>query len=69
MSPKEMRLRDLCDEIYNAEDCIDGCYNSQDSEYSDLTEVNEKYNNLIRDMNSLVDLLRTEIELEENKED
>jgi hypothetical protein len=68
MTPKQMRLQDLCNEVYNAEDCIDGCYNSKDKDYADLTEVNEKYNNLLRDMNSLVDLLRVEIELEENKE-
>ena len=44
------RLSELRNDIYNAEDIIDGAYNSKDVEFSDLTEINERYDKLLKDM-------------------
>lgn len=51
------RLRDLRDEIYNSEDVIDGSYNSKDALFKEYTQINLKYETLIKDMNELVGLL------------
>ena len=56
MERKE-RLSELRNDIYNAEDIIDGAYNSKDVEFSDLTEINERYDKLLKDMTKLVKLL------------
>ena len=50
-------LSELRNDIYNAEDDIDGAYNSNADEYSDLTEINERYDKLLVDMRKLVKLL------------
>lgn len=57
MSKREEILSELRSEIYNAEDMIDGCYNSKDELFSDLTEINNRYNQLLKDMNKIVELL------------
>lgn len=57
MAERKRRLMDLKDEIYNAEDVIDGAYNSKDEKYADLVAVNEKYDQLLVDMNELIKLL------------
>ena len=51
------RLSELRNDIYNAEDIIDGAYDSKDVEFSDLTEINERYDKLLKDMTKLVKLL------------
>tara|TARA_R100000900_G_scaffold47389_2_gene38119 strand:- start:817 stop:1059 length:243 start_codon:yes stop_codon:yes gene_type:complete len=51
------RLSDLRDEIYNAEDLIDGVYNSRDKNFKKYKEVNVRYDALLKDMNKLVGLL------------
>ena len=51
------RLSELRNDIYNAEDIIDGVYDSKDVEFSDLTEINERYDKLLKDMTKLVKLL------------
>ncbi len=51
------RLSDLRDEIYNAEDVIDGAYNSKDKNFKEYKEINVKYDALLKDMNKLVGLL------------
>lgn len=56
MERKE-RLSELRNDIYNAEDIIDGAYDSKDVEFSDLTEINERYDKLLKDMTKLVKLL------------
>jgi hypothetical protein len=56
MERKE-RLSELRNDIYNAEDIIDGVYDSKDVEFSDLTEINERYDKLLKDMTKLVKLL------------
>lgn len=56
MERKE-RLNELRNDIYNAEDIIDGAYDSKDVEFSDLTEINERYDKLLKDMTKLVKLL------------
>jgi hypothetical protein len=56
MKRKE-RLSELRNDIYNVEDIIDGGYNSKDVDFSDLTEINERYDKLLKDMTKLVELL------------
>jgi hypothetical protein len=51
------RLSDLRDEIYNAEDLIDGVYNSRDKNFKKYKEINVKYDALLKDMNRLIRLL------------
>ena len=51
------RLSELRNDIYNAEDIIAGAYDSKDVEFSDLTEINERYDKLLKDMTKLVKLL------------
>ena len=61
MIGRKNRLTDLSHEIYNAEDLIDGVYNSKDDDYSDLIEINKKYDQLLIDMKILVGLIEKEI--------
>ena len=63
MTEREEILTHLKNEIYNAEDYIDGAYNSKSKDYSDLVEINEKYDKLLKDMRGLIQLLT-----DENKE-
>lgn len=56
---KKQRLEELKCEIYNSEDVIDGVFNPK--EYPELIEINEDYNRLLRDMNSLMKLIDEEL--------
>jgi hypothetical protein len=62
MDSRKDRLLDLRDEVYHAEDVIDGCYNPDNIEDSDLVEINKRYKELLVDMNDLFALLEREIE-------
>ena len=54
-------LSELRHTIYNAEDEIDGIYNSNDEDFNDLVEINERYNKLLVDMNKLIDIINNEL--------
>ena len=58
---REQRLTELRDELFNAENRVDGCYYSGDEKFSDLTEINQRYEKLISDMNKLIELINKEI--------
>ena len=62
MTKRVERLTELRNEIYHAEDVIDGSYNSKDKDFSDLVEINERYEKLLKDMNILENLLGKEVE-------
>ncbi len=53
----QRRLRDLRDEIYNAEGVIDGAYNSKDVDFEKFKEINSKYESILKDMNALIVML------------
>ena len=40
-------IAELQGEVYNAEDLIDGCYNPNDENFKEYTEINREYNDLI----------------------
>ena len=40
-------ISELQGEVYTAEDMIDGCYNPNDDNFKDLTEINREYNDII----------------------
>jgi len=62
MTERKQILSELQNVIYNSEDLIDGEYNSKSENFNDLTEINEKYEKLLIDMNILVDIIGKELE-------
>jgi len=62
MTKRKERLLELQCEIYDAQSLIDGVYNSEDPKFSDLTEINERYNKLLIDMNLLIDIIDKEFD-------
>ena len=59
------RLNDLLEEVYHAEDVIDGCFNSE--EFEDLSMINEQYEFTLRTLRDFMSIISTTIKDEESK--
>ena len=57
LSTGEKNLSNLCDEVYNAEDVLDGEYNPNATENAEYGEINSLYKSILSDMNRLVELI------------
>jgi hypothetical protein len=54
-------LGELREEVYNAENVIDGCYNPYATEVQGLGTINKMYIKLVNDMNSLLAEINKEL--------
>lgn len=57
MDKKERILKDLRDEVYNAEDRLDGEYNEDADEFNDCVDINQEYTKMLESMRRLVNLI------------
>ena len=60
-SVKNENLSELINVVYNSEDQIDGEYNSKNELVSEFSNINQKYERLLVDMNTLVELINKEL--------
>lgn len=57
---KKEQLFNLSDELYMAEDKLDGCFNSR--EFPELRSINQRYDDLISELNEFWVIVTTEMD-------
>ena len=60
------RLEELLNEVYNAEDVIDGAYDPIEF-IDELDEVNEYHEHTLETIRNFISILRTRIEIEKEE--